>query len=164
MKQQLGAALCAIFNSQLSTFNKAYSLAKIPINKDCLGTKEQLPLSRNSRKMSDSQKKYLKLALIAIYIAYCGITTFCIHTHIVNGVAYVHHHPNKSQDHGGNLAEIILLSFQCPSAEDVVIEELEISCSLKFIGEINSCRLQSTTLQKYTGRFFLRPPPVCVSF
>jgi len=110
--------------------------------------------------MSDSKRKYIRLVLTAIYIAYCGVAAFCIHVHIVNGVIYVHHHPNKSHDHGGNLAEIILFSGQCSSVEDIIITELKVSCYLNIIGEINSCYIQSVNLQKYTGKFFLRPPPI----
>jgi hypothetical protein len=129
----------------------------------CLSIKD-LSLKRNEGIMSDSQRKYRRLVLAAIYIAYCGITAFCIHTHIVNGVTYVHHHTNKSHDHGGNLAEVILFSNQCSSIENITITELKISCYLRVIGEINDCRTQSVILQKRTCEFFLRPPPVHSSY
>ena len=114
--------------------------------------------------MFGSQRKYIKLAFAAIYMMYCGITTFCVHTHIVNGVTYIHHHSNQSQDHGENLAGVILFSSQCSSVEDITITELELFCYLKFIEEINNYQLQSTALQKHAGNFFLRPPPARHSF
>ena len=113
--------------------------------------------------MSLSQRKYLQIVITAIYMIYCGITTFCIHLHIVNGTTYVHHHPNTPSDHDGNLAEIILFSTQSSSIENITIEEFNILHCLEFIQEINTGQSQSTILQKRTSNYFLRPPPICVS-
>ena len=114
--------------------------------------------------MSILQRKYLRIILATIYITYCGVASFCIHTHVVNGVAYVHSHPNKSEDHRGNLSEIILFSNQSSSVENITITELKIASYLKFIEEINLCQKQLIIQQKYTGNYFLRPPPFVFLF
>ena len=112
--------------------------------------------------MFNLQRRYIKLALAAIYIAYCGVTTFCIHTHIVDGVTYVHHHPDKSRDHNSNIAEIIFFNAQS-SVENVTIAELAIAHYFELTEKINTCRPRSIAQQKNAGCYYLRPPPVLVS-
>ena len=113
--------------------------------------------------MSPTQRKHLRLALATVYIIYCGITTFCVHLHIVNGTTYVHHHPNTPHDHNGNLAEVILFSSQSSSIDNITLAELNIAHYFQFIQKINPSQGQSIIRQKRTGSYFLRPPPTHIS-
>ena len=51
------------------------------------------------RKM-DKFRKYLKIILPALFIAYLGCLVAFTHVHIVNGVTIVHSHPYQTNDEG----------------------------------------------------------------
>lgn len=44
----------------------------------------------------------LKMAILAIYVAYACSITFFTHTHIINGVTIVHSHPFESDESGNS--------------------------------------------------------------
>lgn len=50
--------------------------------------------------MKDKYRKYLRIALPALFIAYLGCLIAFTHVHIVNGVTIVHSHPYSKTDDG----------------------------------------------------------------
>lgn len=48
----------------------------------------------------DKLRKYLKVALPALFIAYLGCLIVFTHVHIINGVTIVHSHPYQKTDDG----------------------------------------------------------------
>lgn len=51
-------------------------------------------------KMMEYYRKYLRIALPALFIAYLGCLIAFTHVHIVNGVTIVHSHPYSKTDDG----------------------------------------------------------------
>ena len=111
---------------------------------------------------------FTKLLLFAIFSLYCAITTFCIHTHFVDGAFVVHYHPyNDSPDenphnHNGNKLELILFSAQSSfNIGNIEIEEWKLNPVLACTDKPSVVLTQEVVLRKNKYSHFLRPPPTC---
>lgn len=62
--------------------------------------------------MKDICRKYLKLILPALFIAYVGCILAFTHVHVVDGVTIVHSHPYHLPVDGGSSHEHTLSLFQ----------------------------------------------------
>ena len=111
-------------------------------------------------------RKYLRIALPALFIAYLGCLIAFTHVHIVNGVTIVHSHPyhktdDGQPDHEHGYAEFQLLhqlsTIQISGAAFVSILLAAFVTSL-FILRIN--QVFKYFLFRVGGKLSLRAPPV----
>lgn len=114
----------------------------------------------------DRLRKYLRILLPALFIAYLGCIIAFTHVHIVNGVTIVHSHPyhktdDGRPDHEHGYAEFQLLHrlsvLQITGAAFVaILLAAFIPLSVTYL----SLRSIRTMIVPFRGRRTLRAPPI----
>lgn len=127
--------------------------------------------------MSAKQIRYTAKVLLLLYIGYFGCVSYFIHSHVYNGVVYVHSHPYKkwAKDKDEN-KEPPFETHHHTSAGFFTINQLSSITSFEatdnnYVAEIDL--LPSTTLYTYyslediiqpcINYFHLRAPPISIT-
>ena len=124
----------------------------------------------------DRLRKYLRILLPALFIAYLGCIIAFTHVHIVNGVTIVHSHPyhktddhrpfydtgeNGRSDHEHGYAEFQLLHqlsvLQITGAAFVAIL---LAAFYSFIRNLSFAPVYPDYIVPFRGRRTLRAPPI----
>lgn len=118
------------------------------------------------RKEMDRLRKYLRILLPALFIAYLGCIIAFTHVHIVNGVTIVHSHPyhktdDGRPDHEHGYAEFQLLHrlsvLQITGAAFVAIL---LAAFYSFIRNLSFAPVYPDYIVPFRGRRTLRAPPI----
>ena len=114
----------------------------------------------------DRLRKYLRILLPALFIAYLGCIIAFTHVHIVNGVTIVHSHPypktdDGRPDHEHGYAEFQLLHqlsvLQITGAAFVAIL---LAAFYSFIRNLSFAPVYPDYIVPFRGRRTLRAPPI----
>ena len=108
----------------------------------------------------DRLRKYLRILLPALFIAYLGCIIAFTHAHIVNGVTIVHSHDGRP-DHEHGYAEFQLLHqlsvLQITGAAFVAIL---LAAFYSFIRNLSFAPVYPDYIVPFRGRRTLRAPPI----
>ena len=107
----------------------------------------------------DRLRKYLRILLPALFIAYLGCIIAFTHVHIVNGVMIVHSHPSSGKHHTHTTGQVISIAHLSTihTLEAEVQAEMTVFRPLLYVLEykINTFRAKALCAQC----IHLRAPP-----
>ena len=114
----------------------------------------------------DTYRKYLKIVLPALFMAYLGCLIAFTHVHIVNGVTIVHSHPYHKNADGTPKEEHTIAEFQLHHQISTILTTGTASATLLLaaltgVVYILICRpVYPVHLRPILGKLSLRAPPV----
>ena len=113
----------------------------------------------------DRLRKYLRILLPALFIAYLGCIIAFTHVHIVNGVTIVHSHPyhktdDGRPDHEHGYAEFQLLhQLSTIQISGAAFAQVLIAAFLATFCVLSTCPVYPDHLRPVLGKVSLRSPP-----
>ena len=104
----------------------------------------------------DRLRKYLRILLPALFIAYLGCIIAFTHVHIVNGVTIVHSHPFHKTDDGRPDHEHGYAEFQLLHQFVAIL----LAAFYSFIRNLSFAPVYPDYIVPFRGRRTLRAPPI----
>ncbi|WP_099464538.1 MULTISPECIES: hypothetical protein [Parabacteroides] len=114
----------------------------------------------------DKYRKYLKILLPSLFIAYLGCLIALTHVHIINGVTIVHSHPYQKTDdgrpdHSHNYAEFQLLhQLSTLQITGALFAAILLAALYSHIRTLSHSPVYPDYLIPFNGKCSLRAPPL----
>ena len=113
----------------------------------------------------DKYRKYLKVLLPSLFIAYLGCLIAFTHVHIVNGVTIVHSHPYQKTgdghpDHEHNYAEFQLLhQLSTLQIAGIAFIAILLAALFAYVHILSFAPVYPDYIIPFRGKIALRAPP-----